>query len=200
MKFHEHINYIVKSATVTANQIYRCFLLKNKKFLTKMFKVFVRPKLEYASQVWNPMYKADITALERVQRSFTKRIPGLNTVSYAKRLELLGLPSLELRRIHLDLIFTYKLLHNRLSIHPTKFFTLKNSVTRGHRLTLAKPICKKDIRKYFYSNRVVNIWNSLPKSVALAPNPTAFKKLLCTSDVERKLCTFLRGEDFDSPS
>ena len=60
LKFHEHINQIVKSATVTANQIHRCFTLKNKKFLAKMFKVFVR----------NPVYKGDIECLEGVQRLY----------------------------------------------------------------------------------------------------------------------------------
>ena len=88
MKFHVHINQIVKSATAIANQSQRCFMLKNKTFLTKMFKIFVRPKLEYASQVWNPVYIGDINRLERVQRSFTRKIPGLNKCSYAKVLTL----------------------------------------------------------------------------------------------------------------
>ena len=199
MKFHVHINQIVKSATAIANQIHRCFMLKNKTFLTKMFKIFVRPKLEYASQVWNPVYIGDINRLERVQRSFTRKIPGLNKCSYAKRLEILDLPSLELRRIHLDLIFTYKLLHNYFKIDYTKFLNVKTTRTRGHRLTLAKPVFKKDFRKHFYSNRVINVWNSLPASVALASSPAAFKKLLCTDSINKKLCTLLRGEDFDSP-
>ena len=200
LKFHEHVNQIVKSATVTANQIHRCFLLKNKKFLVKMFKTFVRPKLEYASQVWNPVYKGDINQLERVQRSFTKRIPGFNNCTYAERLEILELPSLEFRRIYLDLIFTYKLLHNQLNIDSAKFFKLKTSQTRGHRLTLVVPLAKKDVRKHSYTNRVVNMWNSLPATVALSPTLTAFKKSLCTTAVKRKLSSFLRGEDLDSPS
>ena len=165
-----------------------------------MFKVFVRPKLEYASQVWNPVYKGDIESLERVQRTFTKRIPGLQKCSYAERLQLVDLPSLKLRRMHLDLTFTYKLLHNYLKVDSAKFFKLKNSKTRGHRLTLCKPIFKKDVRKHFYSNRVINAWNSLPDTVALAQNPKTFKKLLCTDLVKKKLCTLLRGEGCDSPS
>jgi len=42
--------------------------------------------------------------MEKVQRRFTKRLPGLKHKSYNERLRYAGLPSLELRRLHLDLI------------------------------------------------------------------------------------------------
>ena len=104
---------------------------------------------------------------------------------------------LELRRIHLDLIFTYKLLHDKMKIDKSIFFDLKVTKTRGHRLTISKPIAKKEVRRAFYSNRIVNIWNSLPKEIALAPSISCFKKSLQRSDVTTKLKQFLRGKDLD---
>jgi len=44
-----------------------------------------------------------------LQRRFTKRLPGLKYKSYNKRLRYLGLHSLELRRLHFDLIYWYKI-------------------------------------------------------------------------------------------
>ena len=41
--------------------------------------------------------------IEKVQRRFTKRLRGYRHMSYVDRLAKLGLPSLELRRLHLDL-------------------------------------------------------------------------------------------------
>ena len=43
-------------------------------------------------------------AIERVQRRFTKRLRGYGSHSYSERLRLLELPSLELRRLRIDLI------------------------------------------------------------------------------------------------
>jgi len=46
-----------------------------------------------------------IVKIESVQRSFTKRLPGLSNLPYAKRLEVLGIDSLEIRRLRYDLLF-----------------------------------------------------------------------------------------------
>jgi len=43
--------------------------------------------LEYNSPLWSPTLKKDIILLESVQRRFTKRIPGLATMTYYSRLK-----------------------------------------------------------------------------------------------------------------
>ena len=48
----------------------------------------------------------DIIKIESVQRRFTKRIRGLSNVGYRDRLEILSLESLQLRRLHQDLILS----------------------------------------------------------------------------------------------
>jgi ribonuclease P/MRP protein subunit RPP40 len=75
-----------------------------------MFITFVRPKVEYATVIWSPWHKKDINLVERVQRSFTCRIPGL-LGPYNERLLTLNLQSLELRRIIFDLTEVYKIMH-----------------------------------------------------------------------------------------
>jgi len=54
--------------------------------------------------------KKDIEAIEKVQRRFTKRLSEINTLSYSQRLKLLNLSSLELRRLHIDLIWCYNII------------------------------------------------------------------------------------------
>jgi len=68
---------------------------------------YVRPILEYNSVVWSPWLKQDINQIEKVQRRFTKRLVGMKDLNYDERMHRLGLPSLELRRLHLDLIFCF---------------------------------------------------------------------------------------------
>ena len=67
----------------------------------------------------------DIIALEGVQRRFTKRLPGMKSLSYHQRLTKLDLESLELRRIRADLIFAYKLIFGLIDINPSEFFTVR---------------------------------------------------------------------------
>ena len=43
------------------------------------------------------------------------------------------------------------------------FFKLKEgSRTRGHKAALVKEQCRLDMRKYSFSQRVINEWNKLP--------------------------------------
>ena len=52
----------------------------------------------------------------------------------------------------------------------------QSNVTRGHNyLKLANTRCHYDLRKYSFTIRVVNIWNSFPESVISADSVDSFK-------------------------
>ena len=53
-----------------------------------------------------------------------------------------------------------------------------NSKTHGHSMKLIKYHCSIDATKYYFSNRVVNVWNSLPNHIVSAPSVTSFKRHL----------------------
>jgi len=61
--------------------------------------------------------KHDIEAVENVQRRFTKRLPGFKKFSYQERLRRLDLPSLELHRLHCDLLRCYKIIFGYVDIN-----------------------------------------------------------------------------------
>ena len=63
-----------------------------------LFKSLVLSRLDYGSQLWSPYKAKDISLLESVQRAFTKHIQGMHTYSYADRLSMLKLYSLQRRR------------------------------------------------------------------------------------------------------
>ena len=172
-----HINAIVLKAHQRANMILRCFITRDLNTLLRAFVVYVRPLLEFNSVVWSPALKCDIDSIERVQRRFTKRLPGLKFCSYADRLNRLDLISLEMRRLHTDLITCYKIVFGIIAINFDDFFMLSPSeITRGHQYKLYRQRGDVCIRENFFNIRIVNVWNSLPSDIVDFNSLTAFAR------------------------
>ena len=55
---------------------------------------------------------------------------------------------------------------------------MNSNTTRGHSLKLAKNRSRLDIRKYFFTNRVVEVWNNLSDTIVTAPNVKTFERRL----------------------
>ena len=81
-------------------------------FYLKLFLTYVRPFLEYASQVWSPILKENINRIKNVQRYFTRRLLYNEHVSYSDSLELLKIETLEQRRIKSALAMFWKCIEN----------------------------------------------------------------------------------------
>jgi hypothetical protein len=181
LTFSSHINAIVSKAHIRANQILRCFLSRDRFVLTKAFVTYVRPLVEYCSTLWNPFHINLINKLESVQRSFTKRLAGLSNLSYDERCRHLGLERLELRRLHSDLIYCFKIINGLTCLSPNDFFDVSyNSITRGHSLKLIVPVSRVDCRLHFFSIRVINVWNGLSNDIVTANSLSTFAKKLKT--------------------
>ena len=89
---------------------------------------------------------------------------------YEERLQQCRLTTLETRRIRGDQIEVFKIMHGYEGLNKGMFFRIKNdSITRGHSLALVKSHSRLDIRKYTFSQRVVNDWNKLPEDALMQP-------------------------------
>ena len=137
----------------------------------------VRPHLEYGVHVWSPYLRKDITRVEKVQRRATKRIPELRGNEYEKRLQKLGLTTLEERRMRGDSIETFKMINGFENIEYSQFFQLNTSERsmRRHSKSIFKRRSRLQVRANFFSNRVVNQWNGLSKDVVSATSVNEFK-------------------------
>ena len=120
--------------------------------------------------------RKDIDKLERVQRRATRLISEISQLSYEERLQQCRLTTLETRRIRGDQIEVFKIMHGYEGLNKDMFFRIKNdSITRGHSLALVKSHSRLDIRKYTFSQRVVNDWNKLPEECINATSVNMFK-------------------------
>ena len=134
-----------------------------------LFTTYVRPVLEYASQVWSPSLIKNIDKIESVQRYFTRRILENVNVCYLDRLQRLQIDTLGQRRIEADLVDT----------DINEVFTYRNnSILRGHSSQLHVEFSRTERRQSFYCNRIVSKWNTLPQEVVNSPTTLAFKRHL----------------------
>ena len=123
--------------------------------------------LETNSAAWNPWLRKDIDALEQAQR----RCEKLCT-------DPLNFVPLSVRRYRADMRETYKLLNNAYKVNPDIYFKLKHDNLRGHSKKVHKQRARTEIRRQFFTNRVVDAWNDLDEHTVNAKTVATFKTRL----------------------
>ena len=179
LKWSMQCNQAASKAMSVLGMIKRTFGNVSKEIFTSLYSTYVRPNLEYCVQAWAPYYQKDIDTLEKVQRRATKLVKNIRHLSYEERLKKLQLYSLVRRKKRGDLIEVFKILNKLEDTDEEIFFERSSTMSlRGHSLKLFKSFSKKLCRKNFFSQRVINDWNSLPQHVIDSNSLNVFKNRL----------------------
>ena len=68
LNWNTHINNITSTASKTLGFVKRNVVTKNRDIKTMAYNSLVRPQVEYASAVWSPYTKENISKIEKVKR------------------------------------------------------------------------------------------------------------------------------------
>ncbi|KFQ69930.1 hypothetical protein N335_12235, partial [Phaethon lepturus] len=147
--------------------------------ILSLYSALVRSHLESCVQLWSPRHRKDMDLLERVQRRATKMVRGLEHLSCEDRLRELGLFSLEKRRLQGDLIAAFQCLKGAYEKDEDKCFSSSGcNRTRCNGFKLKEGRFRLNIRKKFFTMRVVKPWHRLPREVVDAPSLETFQAKL----------------------
>ena len=161
----------IAKARVMAGWALRTFCTREKEPMKTLWNALIRPNLDYCSPLWSPRpsnYKA-IDLLEDTQRSFTRKIKGMENIDYAHRLKKLKMYSTQRRHERYKILYIYKIKENIVpNISKENGIGFKNNLRHGCRCEVPKyPLRGKSIRarEDSFALTASNLWNSLPRQI-----------------------------------
>ena len=131
-----------------------------------LFKSLVLPRLDYGSQLWSPHLVKHIDQFEKIQRSFTKHITGMQSLEYSERLVSLKLYSLQRRRERYCIIYVWKIIEE-LVHNFSKPIVCSYSERRG-RSCIISHVNLGRLGSLAYNSfrwRAIRLFNAMPKYI-----------------------------------
>ena len=173
-------------ANQVLGQLSRAVTYRDKLTFLKLYKVYVRPHLEYAVASWTPWLQSDKEMLEKVQRRALNMVSNFQARNYKDKLLEAGMTSLEQRRERGDLIHMYRIMTGKDDVESSTWFQLmadreggaNTRAAAGYLNVLNLDNSTSDVRRNFFSQRVVKSWNSLPDGVKMSQTVNQFKNSL----------------------
>ena len=102
----------------------------------------------------------------------------MRDLSYESRLLQCGLTTLETRRLRGDETEVFEIVNGYEDVDRNMFFKLEGSRTSGNKAALVKEQCSLDMRKYSFSQWVINEWNKLPNDCVNTSSVNMFKNII----------------------
>ena len=116
---------------------------KSAEVISKLYRLYVRPHIEYCIQFWPPINVKDADMLKVVQRRATKMIPSLRKLSYEERLKSLSMFSLRSKKLRGDRIEIFTMIYCNDKVNQEKLFYIdEDGRTRKQFMFKNKKACK----------------------------------------------------------
>ena len=185
VKWTTHIDNIISRAHKKMSLLKKLKFKVNRKTLSQLYIVYIRPLLEYAADVWSGCSQTDIDKIERVQLEAARIVTGLTIISSKESLYVeTGWEPLINRRKKSKLITMFKI-NNNLSptylsdLLPRQRISISGYETRNA-LDIEIPNCRLDIFKKSFFPSAIDAWNKLPRETKLLDTINSFRHSIST--------------------
>ena len=138
--------------------------------------------MDYCTSAYSPWTQGDKGILKNVQRRAIGMVTNFKGRTYEEKLVEAGMVTLEARRLRGDLLQAYRVLNRVDDVDPNKWFTMvqerAGAMSTRHThgvLNVERGEGTGDVRRNFWSQRVVDPWNDLPDDVKMASSLNNFK-------------------------
>ena len=158
--------------------VLRTFCSRDRTSMLTLWNSLIKCHVEYCSQLWSPSTVGHIQSLELLQRSFIRKIKGMENLSYWEQLEQLRMYSLERRRERYQIIYTWRILEGLVPNLESTPITAVENERRGRScipppLATSAPQRIKSIRFASLSHKGPRLFNSLPSEIRNLKEVTA---------------------------
>ena len=178
--YKDHVSLVAADGYRLSGAILRAFRSRNRSLLWMAFQTYIRPKVMYASSAWSPTFKQEVDAIESVQRRFTKKLPGLQNLTYDQRLTSLGALSLKDSRTVADMILIFKCMNGLcgdITLNDLGLCMSQNNERSG-RARLNNNFSFNRSAGQMFKFRTPTSWNCLSASVTSVKSVKLFKAKL----------------------
>lgn len=188
LDFSEHIKLICRKGFIRLFQIFKALATNDRRVLTMAYKIYIRPIVEFGSLVFSPRKKRDVALLEKVQKSFTRRVlrrTGGFLYSRIPRASIrnayFGLHTLESRRKLKDVCTVLKMLTGRVRCSVSECYSVTPSRTRGGSMKLTFARASTNLRARSFTCRAASAFVALRFGVPASPHASAEFKRIATN-------------------
>ena len=182
-RWGSNIDYMVGRASR------RLFVLRsytqnfNRSTLKQLYSLYIRPLLEYGSQVWSNITLAEEEQLEEIQRSAIRIIAGLKIgTSHDLLYKEVDLPLLQQRRYVSRMLAMYDIVNSevpgRLNRHSVNTVNDRNPYNTRQGNNLSLPLPRTEHFRRSFLPTAIREWNILPEEVKTSNSRGSLKNKL----------------------
>ena len=181
LSWQNHVDFVVSAACKSLGFFRRTLRQADSSTKLLAYTTILRPKLEYASFIWNPHQTYLINKLESLQNKAACFITG----NYSQQLSItkikrdLGLLPLQTRRKICLLTFFHQLFHQPSTFSQAHILPAKKIFPRiNHKFKVEQPFARTNLLQFSCLHLAISEWNSLPSNIAEITDHSAFKVAL----------------------
>lgn len=184
-KWSKHIDYLIQRASKQLNVMRKLKFKLKREYLEKIYLTFIRPILEYSSEVWDNCGQINSDRLEKIQLEAARIVTGLTSyASLACIYTETGWEKLSTRREVKKLCLFYKITTGETpeylyDLIPPTVEEISNYNLRN-RQNISQPLSRLTLYQQSFFPATIKLWNSLESNIRQLPAFGSFKQTIQT--------------------